>query len=183
MSGVFPCMKTYLVAGAVVAVAVLTSGCTATSPTTPTSSVAATAPSACSYAVRLDVLPTWARVGFSDPSPSGMPYTLGDKGRILGIIFGYPLAAPPRSAGLNNKILWVASPTPDDGSTDQDGAASGDLKIDARLAGATDTVHREVPGGPGPSIIDMPRPGCWHLTLTWSNHTDTLDLRYEAASQ
>jgi hypothetical protein len=183
MSGVFPFMKAYLVAGTVVAVAILTSGCTATSPTTPTSSMAATEPSTCSYAVRLDVLPTWARVGFTDPSPSGIPFTLGDKGRILGIIFGYPLTAPPRSAGPTNKILWVASPALDDRSTDQDSAASGDLKIDARLAGSTDMVHRQVTGGPGPSIIDMPHPGCWHLTLTWSNHTDTLDLRYEAPPQ
>ena len=182
MSGVYPFMRAYLVAGTVAVVAILTSGCTAASPTTPVPSTATTETSACSYAVRQDVLPAWARSGFSDPSPSGVPFALGDKGRILGIIFGYPLTAPPPSAGRANKILWMASPAPDDRSPDLERAASADLKIDARLAGSTDIVHREVPGGPGPSIIDMPHPGCWHLTLMWSNHTDTLDLRYEAPS-
>jgi hypothetical protein len=175
-------MKAFRLAGTVAVVASLTSGCTAANPTTPVLSTSTTMTSACSYAVRQDVLPAWARAGFSDPSPSGIPFVLGDKARILGVIFGYPLTAPPPSAGRANKILWIASPASDDRSTDLDTAASADLKIDARLAGSTDVVHREVPGGPGPSIIDMPHPGCWHLTLTWSNHTDTLDLRYEARS-
>ena len=181
MSGVYILMKTYRLAGTVAVVAILTSGCTAASPTTPVLSTATTVTSACSYAARQDVLPAWARTGFSDPSPSGVQFVLGDKGRILGVIFGYPLTAPPPTAGRANKILWTASPASDDRSTDR--AASADLKIDARQPGSTDVVHREVPGGPGPSIIDMPRPGCWHLTLMWSNRTDTLDLRYEARSE
>lgn len=181
MSRVYIFMRACLLAGTVAVVVVLTSGCTAASPTTSVASTATTVTSACSYAVRQDVLPAWARAGFSDPSPAGVPFVLADKGRILGVIFGYPLTAPPPSAGRANKILWIASPAADDRSPDR--AASADLKIDARLTGSTDVVHREVPGGPGPSIIDMPRPGCWHLTLTWSNHTDTLDLRYEAPSE
>jgi hypothetical protein len=181
MSGVYIVMKAYRLAVTVAVAASLTSGCTPASPTTPVLSTATPATSACSYAVRRDILPAWARVGFSDPSPGGIPFVQGDKGGILGVIFGYPLTAPPPSTGRANKILWISSPTSDDHGTDP--AASADLKIDARLAGSTDVVHRAVPGGPGPSIIDMPRPGCWHLTLTWSNHTDTLDLRYEARSE
>jgi hypothetical protein len=52
------------------------------------------------------------------------------------------------------------------------------LKIDARLSGLDMSFSREVAGGPGPSIIDVPQPGCWHLTLGWSGHTDTMDLEY-----
>jgi hypothetical protein len=37
-----------------------------------------------------------------------------------------------------------------------------------------------VPGGPGPSIIDLPAPGCWTLHLSWSGHTDKLKLHYVA---
>jgi hypothetical protein len=133
--------------------------------------------------VRKDVLPEWARAGFSDPSPSGIPYVLGDRGSILGVIFGHPLTAPPPTTGRANKILWSSNPAADGPSGSPDSAASNDLRIDARLAGTTEVVHREVPGGPGPSIIDLPRPGCWHLTLTWAGHTDTLDLRYETRSQ
>jgi hypothetical protein len=37
---------------------------------------------------------------------------------------------------------------------------------------------RVVPGGPGPSIVNLPQAGCWRLTLAWSGQTDTLDLAY-----
>jgi len=155
-------------AAAAVVVVVLTAGCTAATP--------APAPPPCASEVRRDVLPEWARAGFSEPSPSGIPYVLGDRGSILGVIFGHPLTAPPASEGRANKILWVANPAAD---PSPDAAAPSGMRIDARLAGSTEVVRQEVPGGPGPSIVDLPRPGCWQLTLTWSNHTDTLDLRYE----
>ncbi|MCA2218761.1 hypothetical protein [Jidongwangia harbinensis] len=152
-------MTTYRLAGAAAATAVLLSGCTAPGPAPPPP---------CSPAVRRDVLPEWARSGFGDPSPSGIPFVVGDQGRILGVLFGHPLTAPPRSAGPANKILWTAHPAPEPGG----------LVIEARLAGAPDLVRHTVSGGPGPSIVDLPRPGCWRLTLTWPGHTDTLDLRY-----
>jgi hypothetical protein len=115
------------------------------------------------------VLPQWARGGFTAAEPR-MPYVLGARGDIAAILFGNPLAAPPRPT-LNNKILWV-SRVPD---------TPGDpLIIDARLDGSRTTVRRTVPGGPGPSIIDLPRSGCWHLTLKWSQHTDLVDLRYSS---
>jgi len=41
-------------------------------------------------------------------------------------------------------------------------------------------VTVSVPGGPGPSIIDLPAPGCWTLHLSWSAHTDELKLHYAA---
>lgn len=116
------------------------------------------------------VLPPWARGGFTAPEPR-MPYVLGARGDIAAILFGNPLAAPPRR-DLSNKILWVSRvPT-----------AGDPLIIDARLDGSRTTVRRTVPGGPGPSTVDLPRSGCWHLTLTWSQHTDTLDLRYSRQS-
>jgi hypothetical protein len=52
------------------------------------------------------------------------------------------------------------------------------LIIKATLAGSTRTVTVSVPGGPGPSTIDLPAPGCWTLHLSWSGHTDELKLRY-----
>jgi hypothetical protein len=84
-------------------------------------------------------------------------------------IFGYPLSAIPRPNGPNNKILWVAKTS----------FETGDLVIDAKLDGTTVTENRIVPGGPGPSIVDLPQAGCWRLTLTWPGHTDTLDLIYQ----
>ncbi|MBE2321079.1 hypothetical protein DVA67_034395 [Solirubrobacter sp. CPCC 204708] len=35
-----------------------------------------------------------------------------------------------------------------------------------------------VAGGPRPSIVNMPGPGCWRLRLQWSGHLDTLDIHY-----
>jgi hypothetical protein len=29
-------------------------------------------------------------------------------------------------------------------------------------------------------MLDLPRPGCWRLTLTWADQKDTLDLEYVA---
>jgi hypothetical protein len=54
------------------------------------------------------------------------------------------------------------------------------LVIRATLAGGTRTAAVSVPGGPGPSVIDLPAPGCWTLRLSWSGHTDELKLRYVA---
>ncbi len=153
--------------------AVLLSGCTAApAPTAAPSRSAA----GCAATVREDTLPTWARAGFSDPAPSGIPYVLGARGNILGVVFGYPLTAPPSDTGRQNKILWVASPAAEGSGS----AASPDLTIVARLDNSGEEVRREVPGGPGPSIVDLPRPGCWHLALRWAGRSDTLDLRYES---
>ncbi|GAA1526086.1 hypothetical protein GCM10009827_048580 [Dactylosporangium maewongense] len=169
------------------AVVVVSGGCTANRPqppsqtapalgapspgapslSTPTQTVPATpARSGCGSPVDTGPLPEWARAGFT--GDSSMPHVLSDHGTIVAAMFGHPLAVT-RPDGSSNKILWVAKdPTP-----------PGDLQIDATRTGTQDVVRRTVPGGPGPSIIDLPQPGCWRLTLTWPAHTDTLDLTYQ----
>jgi hypothetical protein len=112
------------------------------------------------------VLPGWARAGFTDPDPR-IPYVLGDDGHIAAILFVQPLTAPP-SVDHTNKILWVSR------------VGTGPLRITATLADGSTTATRVVAGGPGPSTIDLPEPGCWHLTLRWGGRTDTLDLAYAA---
>ena len=125
----------------------------------------------CSPNVRVAVLPTWARTGFSDERPT-MPYALGASGRIAAIVFGYPLLSPPGKT-RNNKILWVSHSAV---------RPLSDLRIRARrMVGpwpVGPVVRRTVTGGPGPSIVDLPAPGCWRLALSWSGRHDTLDLRY-----
>jgi hypothetical protein len=113
-------------------------------------------------------LPVWARTGFTPPTQR-VPYVLGDGGDIVAILWADhdPLSAPPR-ADRNNKILW-ASPY------------GGTLRIEATRSGSDQTVVRTVPGGPGPSIIDLPAPGCWSLDLTWGGHHDHLRLGYAPA--
>jgi hypothetical protein len=110
------------------------------------------------------LLPGWARAGFSDPEPRA-PFVTSSSGQLVAILFTDGLYAPPKP-DQSNKILWV-TPTP-----------GGPLRISARLDGTTSTVARAVEGGPGPSIVDLPGAGCWHLTLSWGAATDTIDLRY-----
>ena len=101
-----------------------------------------------------------------------MPHVMGQAGDIVAILWADrdALHSPSRQ-DRSNKILWVSripftAPDP--------------LVITATLAGGTRTVTVSVPGGPGPSIIDLPAPGCWTLHLSWSGHTDELKLHYVA---
>ncbi|GAA4572330.1 hypothetical protein [Planotetraspora kaengkrachanensis] len=154
-----------LAGGALISVAV---GSDQTGPVTAgPAPVTASPVASCAADLPSRVLPKWARTGFTDPEPR-MPYVLGDRGDIAAIIFGYPLTAPPLP-DRSNKILWVSRVPLDPGDP---------LRIEARLAGSGTVVERTVLGGPGPSGIDLPRSGCWHLTLRWSGHTDTMSLRY-----
>jgi len=116
-------------------------------------------------------LPVWARSGFS-PADLAMPHVMGEAGTIVAILWATrdALHSPPLH-DRSNKILWVSrvplvAPDP--------------LIIRATLAGSTRTATVSVPGGPGPSIIDLPAPGCWTFHLSWSGHTDELKLRYAA---
>jgi hypothetical protein len=122
---------------------------------------------ACGSPVRTDALPSWARTGFSWDG-SGMNHVYGDRGDIVAILFGSPLRSPP-AEDHGNKILWVSRQPVE--SPDQ-------LEVTGVLDGTAERASQTVQGGPGPSIVDLPRPGCWRLTLSWSGRTDTMDLIY-----
>jgi len=134
--------------------------------------------SACSP-LRIAVLPTWARPGFSDPTPS-MPFRYSNSGEVVAIVFGDPLVSPA-ALDRSNKILWVTSGRAAE-SGDDKSAGENDLRITGTLEGGTggpgETMSTTVPGGPGPSIIDVPSAGCWHFDLAWGSHRDTIDLGY-----
>jgi hypothetical protein len=132
----------------------------------------AAASNGCAGQPPVSPLPVWARSGFS-PADQPMPHVIGEAGNIVAILWASrdALHSPPLQ-DRNNKILWVSriplvAPDP--------------LVIRATLAGSTRAVTVSVPGGPGPSIIDLPAPGCWTLHLNWSGHTDELNLRYAGA--
>jgi hypothetical protein len=131
----------------------------------PTAAVAGGAPApGCPPDVAPAPLPGWARGGFSPPDQA-VPYVVGERGAILGVLFGQPFSAPP-APDHGNKILWVT----------RDPHPAGPLTITAELDGALTT--REVPDGPGPSLVDLPTPGCWRLTLAWPDHTDRVTVAY-----
>ncbi|WP_211240947.1 hypothetical protein [Hamadaea tsunoensis] len=174
MNKIFAAAVTAALASAVLT----TTACTAapTPTAAPTTAAAPTAAGPCRPDVRTDELPVWARGGFS--GDTSMPHTLGAAGSIVAVMFGYPLHQPPTTAdGRTNKILWVSAP---DGSGTP--GSDPDLVITARLDGTGDPVRQTVAGGPGPSIVDLPKAGCWRLTLAWSGRTDTMDLEYQTVA-
>lgn len=126
---------------------------------------------ACHPDVEKGTLPLWARGGFHPPT-TRIAHVLGRSGEIVAILFAYPLQTPP-PVTHSNKILWV-SRLPVNSLTN--------LRIDARRLNGTrplgKPVQRIVRGGPGPSIINLPRAGCWRLSLHWADHSDSLDLQY-----
>ncbi|MET8361197.1 hypothetical protein [Micromonospora sp. NPDC005171] len=146
-----------------------TTGTTAT--TAATTASAASAATGCGSRVETGSLPDWADAGFS--GDARIPHVFGAKGDIVAVLFAHPLRQV-RKDGSNNKILWVARAA----TTSPDPTAPATLVITARLDGSDTLVTREVAGGPGPSIIDLPQAGCWRLDLRWSGHTDTMDLVY-----
>jgi hypothetical protein len=137
--------------------------------------VGARAAVACRAHLRHDVLPVWMRAGFSGPRPR-VPYEVAANGLVGGVIFGWPLHAPPLP-GRNNKILWVPRHT---AKTIAPFWIRLQLMDGDRPVGAP--VRKIITTGPGPSIVDVPAAGCWRLTFSWSGRRDTLDLDYTAPS-
>jgi hypothetical protein len=112
-------------------------------------------------------LPAWASAGFSNPDEPP-PHALGQNGLIMAIIFG-PMDAHP-DPDRSNKVLWAAK---------VGGDTPGQFTVDARLAGSTRQVHLALGLAPGPSIVDLPAPGCWRLDLRWGDgYRDTVSLQY-----
>ena len=144
-----------------------------TGATSPGSTSVEATPSAiagpCQSDVDMGVIPTWARTGFSEPEPA-MPHVMSRSGDVVAIVFGFPLASPARE-GLNNKILWVHREGP-----------TSPVEISAQLMDGTaavgEPVARRLDEGFAPSIVDLPAPGCWRLTLTYGDRTDSIDLEY-----
>ena len=123
----------------------------------------------CVTKIETGALPEWARTGFTGDG-SGNPHVFSRNGDMVGVLFGNPLKAPP-AADHNNKILWVSKLPIDTPS---------DFTIVANLVGTGETAEPRVDPAPGPSIVDLPRAGCWRLTLSWSGHVDTMDLTYSS---
>jgi hypothetical protein len=138
-------------------------------PVTALSPVTPLPPVHCASSLEAGPLPEWARGGFTGDG-SSFRHVEGLRGAVVGVVFGDPLTAPPRPSRAN-KILWV----PRERTTSR-------LEIDAQLEGTGPVVTRDVGFGGGQSIVDLPSPGCWRMTLRWGDQvTDTVDLRYVAA--
>jgi hypothetical protein len=115
-------------------------------------------------------IPAWAA---SANAPRSIPHLVSPDGNVVAVLFGYPLREGVPT-DRQNKILWIVR-QPRQGQP---------LVITATLPG-TDAaaVHESLsanssPGEIYPSIVDVPKPGCWHFTLAWNGHHSAIDLSY-----
>ena len=130
--------------------------------------VATTPAPVCDGTPRSAVLPEWARDGFSDPRPV-VPFVRSRSGKVVAILFTGHLWSPPRE-DVSNKVLWFWQQAP--------GGATGDVTMTAQLAGTDTVVSKGLPRPEGPSTVDLPRAGCWRITLRSPSGTDSIDLDY-----
>jgi hypothetical protein len=100
--------------------------------------------------------PAWARGGWSnytDGAPWSVSWAGGTPANAVAFLFAIQLVAgvSPRIDGTNNKVLWVAR-----------NAETG-FMVEGRPLGQSQPVVSAVGG---PSIIDVPTPGCWTFRLS-----------------
>jgi hypothetical protein len=107
-----------------------------------------------------------------------VPYALASGGEAAAFFFADPLRAG-HPTNPSNKVLWVVR-LPREGKP---------LIITARRAGGSAQVvriRREADSGPGeiyPSYVDLPKPGCWALTLAWGVHRASIDVQVQGSDR
>jgi hypothetical protein len=117
--------------------------------------------------------PRWTAAAWSDSSPGfTLPYALASSDAAGAFFFAHPIRAD-HPTNPRNKILWIVR-SPRDGHP---------LQITARFGAERSlVVHSSWPANaePGeiyPSYLNLPRPGCWALTLAWGAHRASIDVR------
>jgi hypothetical protein len=123
----------------------------------------------CLGTVLTDALPpVWSQEGWSHAkgTPWPVPWAMGTGGDAVAFLFTTQLVAgpSPRSDGSSNKVGWVAKD-------------AFNFIVQRWQPGQSQPVVA-VPGGP--SIVDVPTPGCWTFRLVWgppaAGHTSIINL-------
>ena len=116
--------------------------------------------------------PSWTAPAFSDSSPGfAPPYALASGDSAGAFFFAHPVRAG-HPTNPDNKVLWIVR-YPRNGNP---------LEITARFGADPSIVVRaswpadSEPGEIYPSYLDLPRPGCWSLTLAWGVHRASIDV-------
>ena len=114
--------------------------------------------------------PIWAQGGWTNPhgQPWWVPWAFGTGGNAVAYMFATQLVAGggPRSDGTNNKVLWESRDSP----------SGVGVMIVVHPLGQTQPV---VSFAGGPSIVDIPTPGCWTFRMSWianGPRTSTINL-------
>jgi hypothetical protein len=126
-------------------------------------------------AIHLGAPPAWTAAAWSSSSPGfTTPYALASNGAAGAFFFARPLRAGHPS-NPSNKVLWIVR-FPRNGNP---------LLITARLSGdptAVVRISRPADSSPGeiyPSYVDLPKAGCWQLSLAWGPHRARIDIQVE----
>jgi hypothetical protein len=109
--------------------------------------------------------PAWAQGGWSHTpgTPWPVPWAMATPGDAVAFMFAKELVAgsSPRSDGSQNKVLWVVKdPT--------------SFLVESRPLGQAQPV---VTVAGGPSIVDVPTPGCWTFQLLRGEQTSVINLQ------
>jgi len=115
--------------------------------------------------------PAWTASAWSSSSPGfRLPYSLASGNSAAAFLWVRLRAGDPSNP--TNKVLWVMR-YPRQGTP---------LRILARWGASAAVTARSSwpadssPGEIYPSYLNLPRPGCWELTLSWSSHVARLDV-------
>lgn len=114
--------------------------------------------------------PQWAQGGWGHVKGTPWPvrWAIGTPNDAVAYVFGTQLVAGTslRVDGSQNKVLWVAKDSPSGSAVLVDGHPFGESEPVVSISG-------------GPSITDVPTPGCWTFELLWTSngpHTSTINL-------
>jgi hypothetical protein len=115
--------------------------------------------------------PLWAQGGWTHTKGAAWPvaWAFGTTHDSVAYLFATQLVAgtSPRSDGSNNKVLWVVKDYP----------SGANVTVEGRMLGRSEPAVT-IEGGP--SIVDVPTPGCWTFQLSWSaqgRHTSVINLQ------
>jgi hypothetical protein len=135
------------------------------SPTAPVHSFAG----GCAGTVLTDAQPpVWAQDGWAKLTPWPVPWAFGTNNDTVAYLFATQLVAgvSPRVDGSQNKVLWEAKASPSGANVKVEGHPLGQSQPLVTIAG-------------GPSITDVPTPGCWTFRLSWNvngEHSSSINL-------
>ena len=125
--------------------------------------------------IRRGAPPAWTAPAWANSSPGfTADYALSSGQLAAAIFFANPLHAghPTNPA---NKVLWIVRLPRNHKPLNIVARFGADPAEIVRISRPADSS----PGEIYPSYVDLPRPGCWKLTLTWDTHTTHIDIHVQ----
>ena len=115
--------------------------------------------------------PNWSRAAWSDSSPGfRLPYALASGDSAAAFLWVRLRAGNPSNPA--NKVLWVTRYPRNHSPLRISARWSRDPSIATHSLWPADSS----PGQIYPSYINLPKAGCWHLTLRWNGHVASINL-------